>query len=64
MIPFHPYYRYRPERVRDGVGGSTETLGTPITIYGVVEVDKTETTFVTNKDMDVEKNDIIAVRKD
>ena len=64
MIPFHPYKLYRPQRVRDGVGGSTEVLTDPSTIYGAVEVDKTETTMVVNKDEDILKNDVIAVRED
>ncbi len=64
MIPLHPVYRYRPTRVRDGVGGSTESLGTPTTIYGALEVGKTETTMTVNKDADVNRNDVIVVRED
>jgi len=64
MIPLHPCYKYRPTRVRDGVGGSTETLGTPITIYGAIQVDKRETTLIVNADEDVDRNDIIVVRED
>ncbi len=64
MIPFTPVYRYRPTKVRDGVGGSTESLGTPITIYGALKVDANEVRLVVNNYADAVKNDIVAVRGD
>lgn len=64
MIPMYPVNRYRPTRVRDGVGGWTVALGTPVVIYGALQVDKTETIMVVNSDADVLINDVLSVKED
>jgi len=64
MMPMSPVRRYRPTRVRDGVGGSTEVLGEPVTIYGALTVNAGETFLIVNSDEDVLVKDIIAVRED
>jgi len=64
MMPKSPVYRYRPTRVRDGVGGSTEVLGTPITVYGALTVNAGEVVLIVDAGEDVLVKDIIAVRED
>ncbi len=64
MIPFYPINRYRPQKVRDGVGGSTEALGTAVVIRGVVQVNKTETLMIVDSGEDVVINDVVAVKED
>ena len=64
MIPLHPLKKYRPTRIRDGVGGFTEVYGTATTIYGVVRVHSAETQLIFMIDTDVKPGDIVAVKED
>ena len=63
-MPQIPYKRYRPTKVSDGQGGSTETLGSAATVYGDVRYHKSETRMIVNKETDVKLGDIIVITED
>lgn len=59
-----PIYRYKPIKVKDGHGGFTVTGGTPITLYGVVQVHENATSVILDIDADVEIGDLLRLRLD
>jgi len=60
------WYRYRPVKVGDGLGGFAESVSgvTPITIFGVMRIHDTEEVILVQKHDDVIVGDLIRLRED
>lgn len=56
-----PLTRYRPVNVDGGDGTFTQTLSSPATIYGVIEVHESETRLITDTLADIAVGDIVVV---
>ncbi len=54
-----PLTRYRPTNVDGGDGTFTQSLSSPATIYGVIEVHDTETRLITDALADIAVGDIV-----
>ena len=63
MIPNIALNKYRPTRVSDGAGGSTEAYGDPTIIYGSLRVNGTEVLLIIPTDEDVLINDVFCVKE-
>lgn len=61
-----PWYRYRPIKVRDGRGGSTETFSDAqrITVFGVMRVHDTYEEIIVEGEADVRIGDAMRLRED
>ncbi len=59
-----PYTYHRPTRAGGGAGGDgtfTVTLGTALTLYGIVDAHDTETRILISRHADVKTEDIIII---
>ena len=54
-----PITRYRPIKVSDDQGGSTETLAAGVTVFGDLRVHKGRTSFIVDANEDISKEDIL-----
>jgi hypothetical protein len=60
MTPFaFSFARYRTAKTPDGIGGFTETLGTPLTVFGVFSEHEPKTSLTMDSQEDVQVEDIL-----
>ena len=57
----HPFDRHRPTKTTGDDGTFTIALGTPTTIYGIVDAHDTEVKIMIATDADVKTEDIILI---
>lgn len=59
-----PYDFFRPRKVSDGRGGSTEVLGEPTTLWGAVTVFEETTRMHVDIREDVKVNDVVEIEEE
>ncbi len=58
-MPETLFKRYRPTRVTDGEGGSTQVAGVATDVWGIIREDQASTTFVCQSAEDIRPEDFI-----
>ena len=61
MAEMQPYSKYTPTRTADGMGGSTDALGTSTTVWGAITIHEANTTMSVDIRETVTPDDIFVV---